>query len=235
MSGKIGDPGAIYRMQIGAYVKDRLRGTPNAMQIPAQGLDIFVVRDFLTKKECEEVIALIDKDRVPSGLLAPSADPEFRTSESCNLRITDKVNQQVEAKINALTGIPPRQGETIQGQRYAVGQQFKPHHDFFYTTEPYWPEQEKSGGQRTWTGMVFLNAPESGGQTYFPKANVRVTPRAGNLLLWNNLNEYGEPNPYSLHTGMPVEAGVKYVITKWYREREWGWYAQANAAPGGMS
>jgi len=24
-----------------------------------------------------------------------------------------------------------------------------------------------------------------------------------------------------LHQGMPVEQGVKYVLTKWYRERPW--------------
>jgi prolyl 4-hydroxylase len=234
MSSKVGDPGAIYRMQIGAYVKDRLKRTPNAFQIPAQGLDIFVVRDFLTRTECGEVIEKIDQDRVPSGLLAPSADPEFRTSESCNLRLADRINQTIEAKVNGLTGIRPTQGETIQGQRYAVGQQFKPHHDFFYPSEPYWPEQEKSGGQRTWTAMIFLNEPEAGGQTFFPKANVRVTPRTGNLLLWNNLDEFGEPNSYSLHTGMPVEAGTKYVITKWYRERDWSWWAANNVTPAGM-
>jgi prolyl 4-hydroxylase len=232
MSSKIGDPGALYRMQIGAYVKDRVLKTPNAFKIPAQGLDIFVVREFLSADECAQVIERIDADRVPSGLLAPSDDPEFRTSESCNLRVEDPVNQHVERKINRLTGIDPTHGETIQGQRYAVGQQFKPHHDFFYTSEPYWPEMEKSGGQRTWTGMVFLNDPEGGGQTHFPKANVRVTPRTGNLLLWNNLDEYGQPNPYSLHTGCPVEAGTKYVITKWYRERPWAWYDKHGVKPG---
>ena len=138
----------------------------------------------------------------------------------------------VEAKINRLTGIEPTHGETIQGQRYAVGQQFKPHHDFFYTNQPYWPEMEKQGGQRTWTAMIFLNEPEAGGQTFFPNAKVRVTPRTGNLLLWNNLDQYGEPNTFSLHTGCPVEAGIKYVITKWYRERPWGWYATARRDPG---
>jgi prolyl 4-hydroxylase len=226
------DPGALYRMQIGAYVKHRLKSTPNTFQIPAVGLDIFVVRDFLSADECRQIIALIDKDRVPSGLLAPTEDPEFRTSESCNLRYTDRINIVVEQKINGLTGIDPRHGETIQGQRYAVGQQFKEHHDFFYPSEAYWAEQERQGGQRTWTAMIFLNAPEGGGQTYFPKANVRVTPRMGNLLVWNNLDEFGQPNMYSLHTGMPVEAGTKYVITKWYRERPWGWYAQHGVDPG---
>ncbi|HYE29296.1 MAG TPA: 2OG-Fe(II) oxygenase [Allosphingosinicella sp.] len=229
----IGDPGALYRIQIGDFVKQRMLSTPNAIKIPAQGLDIFVVRQFLSPEECGTIIELIDKDRVPSGLLAPSDDPEFRTSESCNLRVEDRANQMVEAKINRLTGIDPRHGETIQGQRYAVGQQFKPHHDFFYKSEPYWPDQERTGGQRTWTAMIFLNEPEAGGQTFFPKANVRVTPRTGNLLLWNNLDQYGEPNMFSLHTGCPVEAGIKYVITKWYRERPWGWYAEHGVKPMG--
>jgi prolyl 4-hydroxylase len=227
----IGDPGALYRMQIGTSVRERVLKTPNAFKIPALGLDIFVVREFLTPDECGAVIELIDKDRVPSGLLAPSPDPEFRTSESCNLRIQDRANQMVEAKINRLTGIDPTHGETIQGQRYAVGQQFKPHHDFFYKSEAYWAEMEKQGGQRTWTAMIFLNEPEAGGQTFFPKANVRVTPRTGNLLLWNNLDPFGEPNLQSLHTGCPVDAGIKYVITKWYRERPWGWYGEHGVNP----
>jgi prolyl 4-hydroxylase len=119
-------------------------------------------------------------------------------------------------------GIDEAHGETIQGQRYAVGQRFKCHHDFFYTSEPYWPEQERTGGQRTWTVMVFLNEPQAGGQTEFPKAKVKISPKAGNLLAWNNLDALGEPNELSLHQGLPVEAGLKYIITKWYRERPWG-------------
>ena len=38
----MGDPGALYRMQIGAFVRERLLKTPNAFKLPAQGLDIFV-------------------------------------------------------------------------------------------------------------------------------------------------------------------------------------------------
>jgi prolyl 4-hydroxylase len=233
VSTQIDEATAYYRMQVGAYVRDRLLTMPDTMKLPATGLDIFVIRNFLTKDECNRVIALIDKDRQPSQLLAESPDPEFRTSESCNLRVTDRINQEVEQKINSLMGLQPEHGETIQGQRYAVGQQFKEHHDFFYTSEPYWPAQEREGGQRTWTAMIFLNEPEAGGQTAFPKAGIRVTPRTGNLLAWNNLDEYGEPNMYSLHTGLPVEAGVKYVITKWYRERPWGWYGKHGVRPQG--
>lgn len=213
----------MYRAAIGPWVKHRLQRTPGALQLPSSDLDIFVVSAFLTPEECRQLCARIDRNRQPSGLLGEIYDPEFRTSESCNLDPHDPLVKKVEKKITALIGIQPEHGETIQGQRYAVGQQFKPHHDFFYTDQLYWPDEEKVGGQRTWTAMMFLNEPEAGGQTNFPKANIRVTPRAGNLLAWNNLDADGDPNPFSLHQGMPVEAGVKYVITKWYRERPWGY------------
>jgi prolyl 4-hydroxylase len=221
------------RAEIGREVFARLTADPRALQIPCSVLDIFVVRDFLTDAENRALMRLIDGDRIPSQLLAPSEDPEFRTSESCNLDPNHPIILQVEAKIAEFTGMDPALGETIQGQRYAVGQQFKPHHDFFYKSESYWADQERQGGQRTWTAMIFLNDVEAGGQTFFPKANVRVTPRTGNLLLWNNLDQYGEPNMFSLHTGCPVEGGIKYVITKWYRERPWGWYEKHGVRPAG--
>lgn len=212
-----------YKIAIGPWVARRLAANPMAFKVPSNDLDIFIVRDFLTGAECTAMIALIDQERIPSQLLAPTSDPEFRTSESCNLDPRTAIVIQVERKITGLLDIEPAHGETIQGQRYAVGQQFKPHHDFFHTDQPYWPEMDKSGGQRTWTAMMFLNEPEGGGETFFPSAGVKVTPRAGNLLAWNNLNGIGEPNPFSLHQGMPVTAGTKYVITKWHRERPWGY------------
>lgn len=208
-------------VETAAAVRDRLSKAPGLFKVPAPGVEMYVLRDFLSDEECAALIALIDKDREPSRLLAPTDDPEFRTSESCNLDTHHPAVRAVERKIAGLTGIDPDYGETIQGQRYAVGQQFKPHHDFFFTTEPYWPEQERHGGQRTWTAMMFLNAVEEGGQTQFPDAQVRIAPRRGNLLVWNNLDALGAPNMASRHQGLPVLAGVKYVITKWYRERPW--------------
>jgi len=41
------------------------------------------------------------------------------------------------------------------------------------------------------------------------------------ILMWNNLDEAGAPNRFSLHAAKPVEAGTKYVVTKWFRERAW--------------
>jgi prolyl 4-hydroxylase len=211
-----------YRAAIGAYVRDRLSRTPGVMKLPAKGLDIFLAREFLAPGECEEMIGHIDRGLRPSELLANIGDPEFRTSSSCDVDHNIPFVAGINERINALLGIQPEHGEAMQGQRYDLGQQFKPHHDFFYVDQPYWEAMDRVGGQRTWTAMIFLNQPEAGGQTYFEHAGVRVTPRTGNLLTWNNMNAEGEPNTFSLHQGMPVIGGLKYVITKWYRERPWG-------------
>ena len=210
-----------YRIAVGQSVKERLEREPRALKLPTPLLDVFVVRQFLNAEECAGMIETIDKNRVPSTLLQPTQDPDYRTSESCNLATWDPLVRQIENKLVHLLDIEFELGETIQGQRYAVGQRFKPHHDFFYPNTVYWDEMMRTGGQRTWTAMAFLNTPEDGGHTNFPKAKLKVAPVAGNLLIWNNLDSAGEPNKNTLHEGMPVLAGTKYIITKWHRERPW--------------
>lgn len=212
-----------YKIAIGNWVRDRLNRNPAALKVASDDLDLFIVRDFLDAGDCAQLIRIIDAGRIPSQLLPTKReqDDSFRTSESCNLDAHDPFIARIEDKITALMGITASHGETIQGQRYDVGQQFKLHFDFFHANEPYWPEMQRTGGQRTWTAMVFLNTPEAGGHTHFETAGIKLAPRAGNLITWNNLDGNGHPNPFALHEGMPVVAGVKYIITKWYRERPW--------------
>ncbi len=210
-----------YRTRIGAWVKARLLRNPNALKIEADGLDLFIVRNVVTPDECKAMIALIDQHLTPSQIMSPHPDPDYRTSYSGNPPPDHPLMRLLEGRIREVVGIQAELGETMQGQRYLVGQQFKPHWDYFHTCEEYWQEEVKLGGQRTWTAMMFLNEPEAGGHTAFVNAGVSVRPRTGNLLVWNNLTPDGEPNEQSMHQGCPVEAGVKYVITKWYRERPW--------------
>ena len=203
------------------HVAERLEKTPAVMRMPSSAVDLYIVRDFLTPSECEGIIALIEAGKKPSTLMQEEPDKEFRTSSSCHMDRTDPLVLKVERKISSLTGINPTHGETMQGQCYAVGQQFKPHNDYFHTNMPYWEAMKEKGGQRTWTVMICLNDVEEGGQTNFPLAGLCIKPRRGNAIAWNNLFPNGEPNPLTLHQGMPVLKGTKYIITKWYRERPW--------------
>ena len=206
---------------IGAAGRAKLESTPGVAPVKGHNIDMYAVRDLLSAQECAELMALIDADVKPSTQLTTVSDSTYRTSQTCRLSAADPLVSEVERRIVELMGIPNEQSETIQGQRYEAGQQFKMHNDYFAGGQPYSAAVAKEGGQRTWTAMVFLNRPAAGGFTNFPWASVRVTPRPGALLAWFNLDREGLPNPYTHHEGMVVEAGVKYVLTKWFRERKW--------------
>lgn len=199
----------------------RIAAHPGAMRFPNRDLTLFIQRDFLSGTQCAELIARIEKDRRPSTIADPNGDGYFRTSETCDLDPLDPFVANVDRLIANYAGIDPIYGEPLQGQRYAVGQEFKAHTDYF---EPHGTDFAKYcsvAGNRTWTFMIYLNLPQAGGATRFTKAGKTVQPESGKLLAWDNRSADGVLNPATIHHGMKVRSGVKYVITKWYRERPW--------------
>jgi prolyl 4-hydroxylase len=215
--------------RIGAEGRSTLEATPGVVRVPGQNIDMYALRDFLLLEECAELMRLIDADVKPSTRLSTVSDASYRTSQTCRLSSDHPLVAEIERRFSALLGIPAAYSETVQGQRYQAGEQFKMHNDYFAGGQPYSQAVAKEGGQRTWTAMVFLNRPEAGGCTHFPRAGIKVTPRPGALLAWFNLDREGLPNPFSHHEGMTVESGTKYILTKWFREREWHSSAQSDA------
>lgn len=198
----------------------RVRGI---QRVPSPKLNLFVQRAFLPPALCTAICALIDSQRRPSTVSDPNGDDAFRTSETCDLSPDNPHVIDVEARIAELTGLDPQYGEPMQGQRYAVGQEFKAHTDFFDVGGVDYERYTSVAGNRTWTVMVYLNEPEAGGATRFKVIDKIVSPEMGKLLAWNNRRPDGSLNAATLHAGMKVRKGTKYVITKWFRERPWGW------------
>ena len=209
------------RRDTGRAVAARLAANPQVTVADVQGVELFYHLDFLDAAQCEMLVAMINANRRPSSLLSDRPESDFRTSESCDMvRYAPEV-QPIDESIADLLGLPHEKGETMQGQRYAPGQHFRAHHDYFQDTESYWPQIQASGGQRTWTAMIYLNDVAEGGETWFPQAGFKIAPRRGLLLAWNNMNPDGTPNTLTLHEGMDVVEGTKYIVTKWFREGSW--------------
>ena len=174
---------------------ERLAAADGVQRVPTRELELFIVRDFLDPPMCAAMIDRIDASRRPSTIADDTGIANFRTSETCDLNSSDSAVAEVERKIADLLGLPLDRGEPLQGQRYAPGQEFRPHtdtfnpggYDFFLHTD--------RGGQRSWTAMIYLNEPEDGGATRFKTIGKTVQPETGKLLTWNNLLPDGQPDP----------------------------------------
>lgn len=198
-----------------------LLSIPGMQRVPTPKLELFILRNFLSPEECSALIERIEANRRPSTIADANGDALFRTSETCDLDHTDPVVASLDARFAAISGIDPAHGENLQGQRYETGQEFKAHTDYFEPQGPDYQQNCARAGQRSWTFMVYLNTVSAGGATRFKVIGKTVQPEAGKLLAWNNRRADGSPNPATLHHAMKVRQGLKYVITRWYRERPW--------------
>lgn len=206
--------------RVGEIVRKRLGEDPGVYRIPVDGLEIFGVAQFFSEAECARLITLVDAVARPSPTYR-GTDASGRTSYSGDVDPDDSFVMMLQRRIDDLLGIDPAFGETIQGQRYQPGQEFRGHYDHFLPSQSFWDAEQRRGGQRSWTAMGYLNAVEEGGTTDFTRVDLSIPPQPGALLIWNNMKPDGTPNPNAMHAGMPVVRGVKYVLTKWYRARPW--------------
>lgn len=191
-----------------------------AQRLPDKRVELYQKKRFLGPADCAGLIALIDAHRRPSTITdAYGAAADFRTSETADLPPDDALVGSVYRRLADYAGLPLAHAEALQGQRYAPGQQFQMHTDYFEPTGlDYFPHTE-DGGQRTWTLMIYLNEPQAGGATRFQHLGKLFQPETGKLLAWNNRLPDGGCNSLTLHAGLPVRAGTKYIITAWFRER----------------
>lgn len=189
---------------------------PRAWRLDTPLAQVYEIPNLLSPQECRDVIEAINGALQPSTVTRGSKD--YRTSRTCHLRQTHAdLSAQLDLRFAELLGVDPRLSEPIQGQRYDPGEYFKEHTDWFAPGTKEFKEHTDSGGQRTWTVMIYLNVVEQGGETCFKRLGRCFTPVPGLGLAWNNLQADGTPNPFTLHEALPVEAGHKWVITKWFR------------------
>lgn len=214
-------------MMVSESIGSRIAAQAGVQRVPTAKAELFQCRRFADPALTSELIALINASCRPSTIADDNGDATFRTSETCDLAADVAAVQRIEAMITALSGIDPAYGEPLQGQRYAEGQEFKPHTDYFTPGGRDYDRYCAISGNRTWTFMIYLNDVAAGGATRFKMLDKTFQPETGKLLCWNNRlhdgpdSAAGSVNPATLHHGMKVRKGLKYVITKWYRQRPW--------------
>lgn len=166
-----------------------------------------------TPAECAHIAQRVSDLMEPSVVLDPASGRPIphpiRTSSGAVIGPTreDLVVRTLNKRIAAVSGTQVEQGEPLQVLHYAPGQQYRPHHDAIAQT----------ANQRGWTMLVYLNEGYRGGGTRFVESGLTVQGKAGDGLLFRNLDAAGRPDPLARHAGLPIEAGTKWLATRWIR------------------
>ena len=187
-----------------------------APRIIAERPDVRLVERLLTATECDYLRARAEPNFRPSTVYDPSRklvrDP-IRTSDGATLAwlIEDPAVHALNRRLAAASGTSTDAGEALQILRYRPGQQYKLHLDFL----------RGSDNQRHVTVLVWLNHDYRGGETVFPRADIKVRGRKGDALIFVNALPDRRPDPLTEHAGLPVTAGEKYLASRWIHEKRW--------------
>jgi len=187
----------------------------------------FVYHNFLSPQEVRHILQLAAPQMKRSTVVGPNNTgvlDNIRTSAGTFLnRNHDEVITRVEQRLAVWSQLPASFQEDMQVLRYGVTNKYGAHMD---------------GLERVMSVLIYLVAPEAGGETAFPMSNgwlhpemgepaqgtfsacakghVAYKPKSGDALLFYDLKpSYKEMDPMSTHTGCPVVEGVKWNAVKW--------------------
>jgi len=185
---------------------------------------LMLMRRLLTVFECAEVANAAREHLMPSFIVNQDGSlgtNDIRTSHEVRLRpgLRNVVIQAVERRMAEWSHFPLENGEYPLVLRYEKQQSFEQHYDYFIPERFVMGEGPlELGGQRVATQLVYLNENFRGGETRFDRADLRVRPERGMGLLFYNVGPDHNVDPLTRHTGVAVEDGVKWLLSRWIRE-----------------
>jgi hypothetical protein len=156
-------------------------------------------------------------------LKAEQVDPHRTCSDyEFDILNTDLVLLLVRERIAALTKLPTIAMEPPRIFHYALGQEIKPHYDRCGDGVGGYGRDGGYLGDRIATFLLYLNDGFEGGELDFPKAGFRYKGAKGDAVYFAHVEPSGKPDPLSLHAGLPIRRGEKWVLSQWIHDRPFG-------------
>lgn len=202
----------------------QLKGQYEAATVYSSDPLVAVRDNVISPIECLYLIELAKPHIKRAGVVLDEGykESDGRTGSNHWLKYDeDDVVNSIGQRLADIVGLPLSNAESMQVIHYGPTQEYRPHFDAFNLSLPRGQRAAKWGGQRLVTALVYLNQPESGGSTEFPKLGIKVPALPGRMVIFHNTSEdMSGPHPNSLHAGMPVEAGEKWAFNLWFRHGE---------------
>jgi hypothetical protein len=176
-------------------------------------------------EECEFVIALGEPYLEPSVVHDPRTGgltrSDYRTSSTMafySFQEDFALRWLQWRQLELIGGVTMAQAEHLTLLRYRVSEEYYPHRDYL---PPSVANDPAGAGQRVNTAFCYLSDVEEGGETEFPGQGIRIRPRRGRVVFFKNLLPDGTPDDSTLHAGLPVKRGEKWLATLWTRQRRY--------------
>jgi hypothetical protein len=198
---------------------------PPPRQMLSEAPRIIAYPGFASAVECAWIIDRARDRLQPARIFDPASAGDTYDSARDNdsveflLPDMDVVLEAVRARIASATRLPVPIFEPTQVLHYSVGEQFRPHHDFFDLESGGIAEHVRRFGQRIGTMLVYLNDSYEGGETAFPRIGLGHRGKTGDALFFANIDRSGRGDPMTLHAGAPPTSGEKWVFSQWIRDR----------------
>lgn len=175
---------------------------------------------FLEPDCCEKIITL-GKEKFWETPLYTLGWPEvqWRTAFGGWFEDSDlKDIIHIKDRIAKRTGIPRNHLEKAHFIMYEEGWEYQYHYDFFTPNNRWFEGIMQRGWQRTHTAIIYLNDTFTGWETDFSLLGVTIHPKTWKLVIWNNTAFDWMLDQNTLHAGLPVKKGVKFLLSIWIRE-----------------
>lgn len=183
-----------------------------------------ILYNFLTKNECDQLLSVANKkgliDSMVSGFIN---DNKERKSKQCWLSYENhEIVKDIFHKIEFVTKIPKSHYEEMQVVKYSKDDFFNEHYDQCFLIEDYCKQElRRFSKPRYMTLLIYLNDKNNydGGETYFKNIDFKFKGNKGDALLFHNLDTSRHYiHPFSLHKGMYIHNGEKYIANVWIRD-----------------
>lgn len=181
------------------------------------------VENFIPHRFCDWMIARarpnLARARTYDDTMAVGRENKSRTNSSASFNILelDLILLLFQTCISKIADVPMFTMENSSVLHYEVGQQFRPHFDYLDPNKPSQAEDIRRFGQRLITCLVYLNEDFEGAETSFPEINQKFRCNKGGALLFANVDQQGQPDPNTLHAGLPPTRGEKWLFSQWIR------------------
>ncbi len=196
----------------------------------------------LTQVRTEPAIALLSGLATPAmcgwliakgrAKVAPAKVGDYKTGEwvqdpirsgeaaGFGLADTDLILALTQKRLELASGLHVHQQEAPHVLSYQPGQEYKAHYDFLVPGEQAFQHVLETMGQRVATCLTWLNDDYEGGETAFLKIDWKHKGKPGDAMLFLNVRTSDRrPDGSTLHAGLPVTRGRKWLLSQWVRDR----------------